>query len=152
MNQLVIGKFIAQKRKEKNLTQEQLAEKISVSNKTISKWESGKCMPDYSIIEYLCNELDITIAELMDGESKEGNSVRIYDDQQMIDLLSRVQNLEKQRQLLIGIIIFAMGIAMLALSPMFGGTNFMDFVSGVLQGLGAGEIVIGVIIAARYLK
>ena len=50
MNQLLVGKFITQKRKEKNLTQEQLAEKIGVSNKTISKWETGKCMPDYSVI------------------------------------------------------------------------------------------------------
>ncbi len=49
MNQLVTGKFIALKRKQKNLTQEQLAEKLGVSNKTISKWETGKCMPDYSI-------------------------------------------------------------------------------------------------------
>ena len=51
MNQLLVGKFINQKRKGKNLTQEQLAEKIGVSNKTISKWETGKCMPDYSVIE-----------------------------------------------------------------------------------------------------
>lgn len=43
MNQLVTGKFIALKRKQKNLTQEQLAEKLGVSNKTISKWETGKC-------------------------------------------------------------------------------------------------------------
>ena len=50
MNQQVIGKFISLKRKEKNLTQEQLAEKIGVSNKTVSKWENGKCMPDYSVI------------------------------------------------------------------------------------------------------
>ena len=63
MNQLVIGKFIAQKRKKKNLTQEQLAEKIGVSNKTISKWETGKCMPDYAVVKSLCEELEITIAE-----------------------------------------------------------------------------------------
>ena len=50
MNQLVIGKFIALKRKQKNLTQEQLAEKLGVSNKIISKWETGKSMPDYSVI------------------------------------------------------------------------------------------------------
>lgn len=47
MNQLVTGKFITQKRKEKNLTQAQLAEKLGVSNKTVSKWENGKCMPDW---------------------------------------------------------------------------------------------------------
>ena len=53
MDQSAIGKYIYQKRKAKNLTQTQLAEKLGVSNKTISKWENGKCMPDYSIIENL---------------------------------------------------------------------------------------------------
>ena len=62
MNQLLTGKFISQKRKEKNLTQEQLAEKLGVSNKTISKWENGKCMPDYSVVKSLCEELEITVA------------------------------------------------------------------------------------------
>lgn len=56
MNQLVTGKFISLKRKEKNLTQAQLAEKLGVSNKTVSKWETGKCMPDYSIVKCLCEE------------------------------------------------------------------------------------------------
>ena len=89
MNQLSTGKFLSKKRKEKNLTQEQLAEKLGVSNKTISKWETGKCMQDYVIVESLCAELEITIAELMDGEEAEGKSVRTYDDGQMMDLLRR---------------------------------------------------------------
>ena len=54
MNQTTIGSYIAQKRRTKNLTQEQLAEKLDVSNKTLSKWENGKCMPDYSIIQKRC--------------------------------------------------------------------------------------------------
>lgn len=87
MNQLVSGKYISKKRKEKNLTQVQLAEKLGVSNKTISKWENGNCMPDYSIVESLCKELDITIAELMDGENTEKDTVRVYDDVQIIDLI-----------------------------------------------------------------
>ena len=51
MNQTAIGSYIARKRREQNLTQEQLAQQLGVSNKTISKWENGKCMPDYSIIQ-----------------------------------------------------------------------------------------------------
>lgn len=53
MNQAAIRSYIARKRKEKNLTQEQLAEHIGVSNKAISKWENGKRMPDYSILQKL---------------------------------------------------------------------------------------------------
>lgn len=63
--QQIIGEFIKTKRREKNLTQEELAQKLNVSNKTVSKWESGKCMPDYSVIESLCEELDITVSELL---------------------------------------------------------------------------------------
>ena len=92
MNQQNIGKFISQKRKEKNLTQEQLAEKLAVSNKTVSKWETGKCMPDYSIIEMLCKELGITMTELMDGEEHE-KSIRVYDEEQILDFLQKTQNL-----------------------------------------------------------
>ena len=51
MNQCNTGKFISQKRKEKNLTQEQLAEKIGVSNKTKAKWETRKCKSDYGVVE-----------------------------------------------------------------------------------------------------
>lgn len=68
MNQEKIGKFIAECRKEKNLTQEQLAEKLGVSNKSISRWENAKTMPDISLFEPLCKELDISFNELLTGE------------------------------------------------------------------------------------
>lgn len=97
MNQTTIGSYITKKRREKNLTQEQLAEKLGVSNKTISKWENGKCMPDYSIIEQLCKELSVTLSELMDGEDATEDSMRVYDDEQILDLLRRMQELERQK-------------------------------------------------------
>jgi len=59
MNQEKIGKFISQKRKEKNLTQEQLAELLNINNRTISRWENGKNMPDISLFNPLCKILDI---------------------------------------------------------------------------------------------
>ena len=68
MNQQKIGKFIQQKRKEKNLTQEELANKLGVSNRTISKWENGRGMPDYSVILELCKVLDMSINEMLSGE------------------------------------------------------------------------------------
>ena len=68
MNQEKIGLFIAKCRREKNMTQEDLAEKLGVSNKSISRWENGKTMMDISLFEPLCNELDISIIELLNGE------------------------------------------------------------------------------------
>ena len=67
MNQQDIGMLIAAKRREQNLTQKQLAEKIGVSDKTVSKWETGKTMPDYSVVELLCETLNISVSELIAG-------------------------------------------------------------------------------------
>ena len=65
MDQLKIGKFIAECRKQKNLTQMQLAEKLSITDKAISKWERGIAMPDYSIMLELCSILSISVNELL---------------------------------------------------------------------------------------
>lgn len=151
MNQLVTGKFITLKRKQKNLTQEQLAEKLGVSNKTISKWETGKCMPDYSIVKSLCEELGVTVAELMDGEISKNNSVRAYDDEQILDLLRRTQELEKQKNMLYGIMLVVMGIALQALSYAFNGSNLKDFISGLLLGLSIAEMLIGIYVIGKSL-
>lgn len=151
MNQVEIGNFIARKRKEKNLTQAALAQKLGVSNKTISKWETGNSMPDYAIIQDLCKELEITVAELMDGEEKEPNSIRVYDDQQILDLLQRTQNLENQRTSLYGIILIIMGIALFALHYLVGGSNVKDFCSGLLLGMSVAQMLVGVYVVARGL-
>ncbi len=76
MNQIKIGKFIAQCRKEKNITQSQLAESLGITDKAVSKWENGKGMPDVSIMLSLCDELGINVNELLSGE-------RLTDDNYM---------------------------------------------------------------------
>ena len=68
MDQIKIGKFIAESRKKNNLTQMQLAEKLNITDRAISKWENGKGMPDSSIMLDLCNELKISVNELLSGE------------------------------------------------------------------------------------
>lgn len=146
MDQLEIGMFIAKKRKERNLTQAQLAEKLGVSNKTISKWETGKCMPDYGIIQSLCKELEITVSELIDGEETEPDSIRVYDDNQVLDLIKRIQNLENQKVSLYGIILMTMGIALFAVHFSIGGSDVRDFLSGLLMGLSIGEMLVGVFV------
>lgn len=145
MNQDNIGNFIGVKRREKNLTQEQLAQKLGVSNKTISKWENGKCMTDYSVIELLCKELGITLAELLDGEEKEPNSIRSYDEEQVKSLLCKIQKMEKNYTYTIGAMLIAMGFMSLVLMSLFGGSNLLNFLSGCLFGLGIGMIIVGII-------
>lgn len=151
MNQTAIGSYIARKRKEQNLTQEQLAEQLGVSNKTVSKWENGKCMPDYSIIEPLCDALHVTLPELMDGEDAADSSVRVYDDAQILDLLRRTQELERQKGVLYGLVLVVLGIASGAMSKTTGGTEVQDFVSGALMGLSVAEILAGIVVAGKKL-
>ena len=68
MDQIKIGEFISSKRKEKNITQSKLAEMLGITDRAISKWENGICLPDASNIVELCKILDITINDLFSGE------------------------------------------------------------------------------------
>ena len=151
MNQTAIGNYIAKKRREKNLTQEQLAEKIGVSNKTVSKWENGKCMPEYSIIEQLCSELSVTLSELMGGKDAADDSVRVCNDEQILDLLRRIQELERQKDILYGVILIVLGIACNAMSGTVGGSNVQEFISGILIGLSVAEILLGFVIIGKKI-
>ena len=108
-------------------------------------------MPDYSVVKSLCEELEVTIAELMDGEKSEEKSVRTYDDEQILDLLRRTQELEKQKNMLYGMILIVLGIALQTLSYAFGGSGFKDFMSGVLLGLSIGEILVEVYVMVKSL-
>lgn len=152
MDQIAIGNFITKKRKEQNLTQEQLAERIGVSNKTISKWETAKCMPDYAVVKKLCEELNVTVSELMDGEENDEKSIRAYDEEQILDLLRRTQDLEKQKVILSGVILIVMGIAFQALSHTLGDSNVKDFFAGLLSGLSIVEMLAGVYVVAKESK
>ena len=151
MNQIAIGNFIEKKRKEQNLTQAQLAEKLGVSNKTVSKWENGKCMPDYGVIQPLCTELGVTVSELMDGEEQAHDSIRAYDDEQILDLLKRTQALESQRETLVGILLIVMGMALGAMSFTLGGSDVKDFFSGLMMGLSCGSMLVGIFVAVRSI-
>lgn len=99
MKQQDIGRFIAEKRRARNLTQEQLAELLGVSNKTVSKWETGKSMPDYSIVELLCKELNITISELIAAKEKESESTPVYTEEQVALLLYKAQQMENKKRI-----------------------------------------------------
>ena len=77
MNQVKIGKFIASKRKEQGLTQLQLAEKLGITDRAVSKWETGKSLPDASLMPELCKLLKITIPPTC-GLHKRGKGVSIY--------------------------------------------------------------------------
>ncbi|HOZ55118.1 MAG TPA: helix-turn-helix transcriptional regulator [Clostridia bacterium] len=97
MNQEKIGKFIAELRKEKNMTQEQLAEKVGVTNKSVSRWENGKTLPDYSLLNELCNTLNISVNELLTGEKiSDADYKKKADENLMIVLENSSFSLKKR--------------------------------------------------------
>lgn len=94
MNQQEIGKFIAKCRKEKNLTQIQLAEKLGVTDKSISRWENGKTMPDMSLYEPLCRILDIHISELLYAKRMTNSDKIEYSDNLALSILKTKSKIE----------------------------------------------------------
>ena len=80
MTQENIGKFIAEKRKEHELTQEKFAEKLGVSNRSVSRWENSKTMPDFSLLPQICKILEVSISELLEGKSLGEEDISLYMD------------------------------------------------------------------------
>ena len=104
MNQIKIGKFIASQRKKNNLTQKELAYRLGVSDRSISKWENGICMPDLSLFEPLCKELNITYNELLSGEKND--DINPIQEDNIESIIQYSNNKFKKMKFVIYIIIF----------------------------------------------
>ena len=89
MDQEKIGKFIALLRKERAMTQKELAQRLGVSDKTISKWETGRGLPDISIMPSLCETLEISINELLSGEQLDVSAYREKAEEHLNALMRR---------------------------------------------------------------
>ncbi len=88
MDQIKIGKFIAELRKEKGLTQEKLGEKLGVTNKTVSRWENGNYMPDIEMLSLLSEEFDVSINELISGERLDAENFKKAADDNLVTALN----------------------------------------------------------------
>ena len=95
MNQIKIGKFIAECRKNVNLTQMQLAEKLNITDRAISKWETGRAMPDSSIMLELCDILGISVNELLSGEKINMENNNQKNEQLLLEMAKDVENKNK---------------------------------------------------------
>ena len=98
MDQIKIGKFIADCRKKNNLTQIQLAEKLNITDRAISKWENGKSMPDSSLMLELCDILNITVNDLLSGEEVSMENYKEKSEQLMLELAKQKE--QKNQQML----------------------------------------------------
>lgn len=95
MEQEKIGKYIAKLRKERKMTQEDLAEKLGINSKSISRWENGKCMPDLSLIVPLSEELGVTVNDLLSGEKVDKNDYQGTFEKNILNLVNKVEGTNK---------------------------------------------------------
>ncbi len=108
MDQIKIGKFIASRRKLKNLTQMQLAEKLGITDRAVSKWENGKGMPDSSLMLDLCAELQISVNELLCGEVIEMANYNEKAEKQLLEIAKEKEKIDRELlhiEIFIGILV-----------------------------------------------
>jgi transcriptional regulator with XRE-family HTH domain len=98
MDNQKIGAFITEQRKAKKLTQQELADKIAVTVQAVSKWECGKGLPDISLMKPLCDTLDISINELLNGEKIAEKDIATKAEQQIVKQLTEQEKLLKKQK------------------------------------------------------
>lgn len=121
MNQLKTGSFIAELRKEKHMTQQQLAEKLNVSDKTVSKWENGKSMPDIAYLNDLSALLGVSIGEVLAGERFAETEYAVKTEETIVSLIKDKETEKRNslRNTVIGFVLLALTVAgMLFAIPM----------------------------------
>ena len=108
MDQIKIGKFIQKRRKEKDYTQSELAEMLSITDRAISKWENGICLPDVANIQELCNVLDISINDLFSGEIVDMKDNEKVLEKNLLDAVRQKEESDKRllaMEIVIGVLI-----------------------------------------------
>ncbi len=122
MDQLKTGKFISEKRKEQSLTQAQLAEKLGITDRAVSKWECGRSLPDASIMLELCDILKITVNDLLCGEAISMNNYNEKLEKNLLDMVKQKEEADKKlltMEIVIGLTSSLFFFAMIAVGIIF---------------------------------
>ena len=122
MDQIKIGKFISERRKSQNLTQLQLAEKLGITDRAVSKWETGRSLPDASIMLKLCSILKITVNDLLNGEAVSMEKYNETTEKNLIEMVKQKEEADKRllsTEIVIGVTSTAFLFAMLAVGIVF---------------------------------
>ena len=115
MDQIKIGKFIAEQRKNQGLTQMQLAEKLGITDRAVSKWETGKAMPDSSIMVELCDILGITVNDLLCGEIITMENYNKEMEQNLLEMIKQKEKTDRwllQLEVVIGVMCVVVFLAL----------------------------------------
>ena len=146
MDQIKTGKFIAEERKAKKYTQRELADKLSISDKTISKWERGNGFPEVSLLLPLCNELEITVNELLSGERLQAMDYKKKAEENMVNLVKEAQESKKKiiMSAMVSVLVIVAAVPLFVVAGMF---EMQVWTRVLLMGIGFVIMVIGIAIA-----
>lgn len=149
MDQIKIGKFIAQRRKQCNLTQLQLAEQLGITDRAVSKWETGKSLPDSSIMLDLCETLKITVNDLLSGEVVSMEKRKEEMENRLLELVKDKEQADKQLLRLETVITVLVSVIMLALIMVASFVSMPDWARIVLIVIGIIPFTVGIVFALR---
>lgn len=147
MDQIKIGKFICNERKRKGLTQQELADELGVSNRTVGNWENGRNMPDLSLFEPLCAVLDITLTELFNGDRIKQENIKEKADEVIMDMIKnrKINSLVS----IIASIFMAVGIILFFIPSIKEFTQGIDLLT---ISIGVLFLLIGFYLKTRFVK
>ena len=147
MDQIRTGKFIAELRKEQGLTQRELAERLCISDKTVSKWECGNGLPEVSFMLPLCEILGISVNELLSGERLTDTAYREKAEDNMMNMMEELEQNKRKVHLQIAVAVTVV-LPTLALVLFAGLADLQTWMRGVLLGIGMFMLIGGIAIAA----
>ena len=146
MDQIAIGKFIAEERKRKGYTQKLLSEKLEISDKTVSKWERGNGFPEVSLLLPLCKELDITVNELLSGERVSLEDYQRKAEENMVNLVKEAQESSK-KIILSAVVALLVVVAAVPLFVLSGALEMETWLRCVLIAIGFVVLFLGIAVA-----
>lgn len=155
MDQKKIGSFLKELRKEKQLTQQQFAEILGVSNRSVSRWENGSNMPDLDLVIEIADYHDVDLREILDGERKSEKM-----DKEMKETVMKVaeySNDEKHKftkrlHIMFIVAIICFGIFMAIEISGLAATGLIGFIKGVAVGIDFGMLIVGALYTSRHFK
>lgn len=152
MNQIKTGKFISEKRRERGLTQIQLAEKLGVTDRAVSKWETGRSLPDASLMQELCGILKITVNDLLCGEVVSMQNYNEKADHNLIEMVREKEKADKRLlslEIVMGITSSVFLFAMIAVGTAFMMMEKPVWVFFLLFGVGIAQFLFVMAFAVR---
>ena len=153
MDQVKIGCFIKELRKGKSLTQEQLAERLNVSRRTVSRWDTGSNVPDLDVLIEMADYYDVDLRELLDGERKSGEMNKEIEETLL--KVADYSNDEKQNLMKRMHWLFIVGLIGFSLSLLIQGVDLentppYEGIAGFGLGIAFGMLVLGVVFTSQY--